>query len=35
MFPIGRVQMVWLSNSGFRGVSDCRDQGEPFAAQLP
>jgi gamma-glutamyltranspeptidase / glutathione hydrolase len=35
MFPIGRVQMAWLSNSGFRGVSDCRDQGEPFAAQLP
>ena len=35
MFPIGRVQMVWLSNSGFSGVSDCRDQDEPFAAQLP
>jgi gamma-glutamyltranspeptidase/glutathione hydrolase len=35
MVPIGRVQMVWRSPTGLRAVSDCRDQGAPFAAQLP
>jgi gamma-glutamyltranspeptidase/glutathione hydrolase len=33
-FPIGRVQMVALEGGGWRGVSDCRDEGEPWAGVL-
>ncbi len=33
-FPIGRVQMVALERDGWRGVSDCRDEGEPWAGAL-
>lgn len=29
-FPIGRVQMVALDGAGWRGVSDCRDEGEAW-----
>jgi gamma-glutamyltranspeptidase/glutathione hydrolase len=34
MFPIGRVQMVVLEREGWQGVSDCRDEGEPWAGAL-
>jgi gamma-glutamyltranspeptidase / glutathione hydrolase len=33
-FPIGRVQMVVRERDGWRGVSDCRDEGEPWAGAL-
>jgi gamma-glutamyltranspeptidase/glutathione hydrolase len=33
-FPVGRVQMVALEADGWRGVSDCRDDGEPWAGAL-
>jgi len=33
-FPIGRVQMVALEPDGWRGVSDCRDEGEPWWGAL-
>lgn len=33
-FPIGRVQMVVLEREGWRGVSDCRDEGEPWEGAL-
>jgi gamma-glutamyltranspeptidase/glutathione hydrolase len=34
MFPVGRVQMVAFQVGGWRGVSDCRDDGEPWAGTL-
>lgn len=34
MFPVGRVQMVALGGSGWQGVSDCRDEGEPWSGAL-
>jgi gamma-glutamyltranspeptidase/glutathione hydrolase len=34
MFPVGRVQMVDLEAGGWHGVSDCRDDGEPWAGRL-
>jgi gamma-glutamyltranspeptidase/glutathione hydrolase len=34
LFPVGRVQMVDLEASGWHGVSDCRDDGEPWAGRL-
>jgi gamma-glutamyltranspeptidase/glutathione hydrolase len=33
-FPVGRVQMVAFEGDGWRGVSDCRDDGEPWAGAL-
>ena len=33
-FPIGRVQMVAREADGWRGISDCRDQGEPWWGKL-
>ena len=33
-FPIGRVQMVVLERAGWQGVSDCRDEGEPWSGAL-
>jgi len=33
-FPVGRVQMVDLEASGWHGVSDCRDDGEPWSGRL-
>ena len=33
-FPIGRVQMVALEPDGWHGVSDCRDEGEPWWGAL-
>jgi gamma-glutamyltranspeptidase/glutathione hydrolase len=33
-FPIGRVQMVVLEREGWQGVSDCRDDGEPWSRSL-
>jgi gamma-glutamyltranspeptidase/glutathione hydrolase len=33
-FPVGRVQMVVLEREGWQGVSDCRDEGEPWAGAL-
>lgn len=33
-FPIGRVQMVVLEREGWQGVSDCRDEGEPWSGAL-
>ena len=33
-FPIGRVQMVVLERGGWRGVSDCRDEGAPWEDAL-
>lgn len=33
-FPIGRVQMVALGQNGWQGVSDCRDDGEPWSGAL-
>jgi gamma-glutamyltranspeptidase/glutathione hydrolase len=33
-FPIGRVQMVVLERGGWRGVSDCRDEGAPWEGAL-
>ncbi len=33
-FPIGRVQMVALQGDGWRAVSDCRDDGEPWWGAL-
>jgi gamma-glutamyltranspeptidase len=29
LFPIGRVQLLVVDRDGWRGVSDCRDDGEP------
>jgi gamma-glutamyltranspeptidase/glutathione hydrolase len=34
-FPIGNVQMIVRTPQGFRGVSDCRGQGEPWSGFLP
>jgi len=34
MFPVGRIQMVLLEPSGWRGVSDCRDEGVPWVGAL-
>jgi hypothetical protein len=33
-FPVGRIQMVALEREGWHGVSDCRDEGEPWAGAL-
>ncbi|HEY2408872.1 MAG TPA: gamma-glutamyltransferase [Polyangiaceae bacterium] len=33
-FPVGRVQLLSRDAQGWQGVSDCRDQGEPWAAAL-
>jgi gamma-glutamyltranspeptidase/glutathione hydrolase len=33
-FPIGRVQMVAREPDGWHGVSDCRDEGEPWWGAL-
>ena len=33
-FPIGRVQMTVLERGGWRGVSDCRDEGAPWEGAL-
>jgi len=33
-FPIGRVQMVAVEPDGWRGISDCRDEGEPWWGSL-
>jgi gamma-glutamyltranspeptidase/glutathione hydrolase len=33
-FPIGRVQMVEREGGSWRGVTDCRDEGESWAAGL-
>ncbi len=33
-FPIGRVQLVALEGGGWRAVSDCRDDGEPWWGAL-
>jgi gamma-glutamyltranspeptidase/glutathione hydrolase len=33
-FPVGRIQMVVLEPEGWQGVSDCRDEGEPWAGTL-
>jgi gamma-glutamyltranspeptidase/glutathione hydrolase len=34
MFPVGRIQMVLLEPNGWRGVSDCRDEGAGWAGAL-
>ncbi len=34
MFPVGRVQMVLREAAGWRGVSDCRDEGLPWEGAL-
>jgi gamma-glutamyltranspeptidase/glutathione hydrolase len=34
MFPVGRVQLLINDSDGWRGVSDCRDEGEPWSAKL-
>jgi hypothetical protein len=31
MFPVGRVQLLARDAEGWRGVSDCRDEGEPWS----
>jgi gamma-glutamyltranspeptidase/glutathione hydrolase len=31
MFPVGRVQLLVGDSDGWRGVSDCRDEGEPWS----
>jgi gamma-glutamyltranspeptidase/glutathione hydrolase len=33
MFRVGRVQLL-TRDDGWRGVSDCRDEGEPWAGTL-
>jgi gamma-glutamyltranspeptidase/glutathione hydrolase len=33
-FPIGRVQMVAREGDGWRGVTDCRDEGESWSGAL-
>jgi gamma-glutamyltranspeptidase/glutathione hydrolase len=34
MFPVGRVQLLVNDRDGWRGVSDCRDEGEPWSGHL-
>jgi gamma-glutamyltranspeptidase/glutathione hydrolase len=34
MFPVGRVQLLINDRDGWRGVSDCRDEGEPWSGRL-
>lgn len=34
LFPLGRVQMVLSTATGWRGVSDCRDQGVSWSGTL-